>query len=193
MRTEGGSVYNNIYNIVGWLFRGFKSELEGSFSENKVPGCGRLVRGEILLPEVGEFIPGNFLTLYNIQRDDSMGLASSRWSEFALTTPNFLNASLASASAMPWYLHTLQNSFSSIDLSPEQNRNDASFQACEKIISFVLYIQVGVAAHLDLKQLFEYILSIESLVGNYRWLLNIKERKKKIEQKINGKNACTKI
>lgn len=45
-------------------FSARQSELEGSFSENKVSGCGRLVRGEILLPEVGEFIPGNFLTLY---------------------------------------------------------------------------------------------------------------------------------
>lgn len=132
-----------------------------------------------MLPEVGEFIPGNFLTLYNIQRDDSMGLASSRWSEFALTTPNFLNASLASASAMPWYLHTLQNSFSSIDLSPGQNRNDASFQACEKIISFVLYIQVGVASTFGFKTTIR-IYFINRIVG---WELSmIIEYKRKKEK-----------
>lgn len=38
-----------------------------------------------------------------------------------LTTPNFLNASLASDSVTPWYPQTLQNSFSSMDLSPNEH------------------------------------------------------------------------
>lgn len=38
-------------------------KLEGSFSEDEVSGCARVVRGEVLLPEVGEFHPGYFLTL----------------------------------------------------------------------------------------------------------------------------------
>lgn len=59
---------------VGRLSAG-QSELEGSFAENKVSGCGRLVRGEILFPEVGEFIPGNFLTLYKEKRfNDTKGV-----------------------------------------------------------------------------------------------------------------------
>ena len=44
------------------LHRGGVNELEGSLPENKVSGCRRLVRREILLPEVGEFLPGYFLT-----------------------------------------------------------------------------------------------------------------------------------
>lgn len=72
--------YNNIYIMhVGWLFRGFKSELEGSFPENKVAGCGRLVRGEILLPEVGEFIPGNFLALCTKRRFNGISEFEVEW------------------------------------------------------------------------------------------------------------------
>lgn len=74
--VERGAKYNNLMYItcVAWLFA-TQSELEGSFSENKVPGCGRLVRGEILFPQVAEFVPGYFLTLYTVQK----GRGRERW------------------------------------------------------------------------------------------------------------------